>query len=173
MCLPKTSFCLEWLKLQTCGVPDSTALIVSVQRVAPARRNFGERTDDILSLLLAGRISIKRRRHYNFADDHKSLPRMLHMDSEMLSYTQLKQLVSKFQLNTLPTVRCWSFEAYNVVKSQDDASTYSIRQDSSNKSVATPREPNIPKSACRGFDLRHWHFHAERRCGVVDDFTNR
>jgi len=28
VCLPKTSFCLEWLKLQSCGVPAGTALIV-------------------------------------------------------------------------------------------------------------------------------------------------
>jgi hypothetical protein len=66
-------------------VSAGTALIVSVQRVQTARRDIGERTDVILSFLLAGRVSIKRRQHYNFADDQKSLPRMLHMDSEMLS----------------------------------------------------------------------------------------
>jgi hypothetical protein len=71
--------------LQSCGVPAGTALIGSVQRVPPARRDFGERTDVIFSILLAGRVSIKRRQRYNFAHDQKSLPRMLHMDSEMLS----------------------------------------------------------------------------------------
>jgi hypothetical protein len=85
VCLTKTSFCLARMKLQTCRVPAGTALIVSVQRVPPARRDFGEWTNVILSILLAGRVSIERRQRHNFAHDQKPLPQMLHMDIEMLS----------------------------------------------------------------------------------------